>query len=67
MRDVAIVSFAQADKDQPEGQTETLMLLPTITRALEAVGLTRKDVGFTHIDEIPPGSAGAYRVKYELE
>ncbi len=47
MRDVAIVSFAQADKDQPEGQTETLMLLPTVTRALEAVGLTRKDVGFT--------------------
>ena len=47
MRDVAIVSFAQAEKDQPEGQTETLMLLPTITRALEAVGLTRKDVEFT--------------------
>ncbi len=47
MRDVAIVSFAQAEKNQPEGQTETLMLLPTITRALEAVGLTRKDVDFT--------------------
>ncbi|MFP6641300.1 MAG: lipid-transfer protein, partial [Myxococcota bacterium] len=47
MRDVAIVSFAQADKDQPEGQTETMMLLPTITRALETVGLTRKDVEFT--------------------
>ncbi len=47
MRDVAIVSFAQADKDQPEGQTETLMLLPIITQALEAVGLTRKDVEFT--------------------
>ena len=47
MRDVAIVSFAQADKDQPSGQTETMMLLPTITAALEAVGLTRKDVEFT--------------------
>lgn len=47
MRDVAIVSFAQAGKDQPEGQTETAMLLPTITQALEAVGLGRKDVGFT--------------------
>ncbi len=47
MRDVAIVSFAQAEKNQPEGQTETLMLIPTITRALEAVGLTRKDVDFT--------------------
>ena len=47
MRDVAIVSFAQADKDQPEGQTETMMLLPTISEALEAVGLTRKDVEFT--------------------
>lgn len=47
MRDVAIVSFAQAGKHQPEGQTETAMLLPTITQALEAVGLGRKDVGFT--------------------
>lgn len=47
MRDIAIVSFAQAEKDQPVGQTETMMLLPTITRALEDVGLTRKDVDFT--------------------
>jgi acetyl-CoA acetyltransferase len=47
MRDVAIVSFAQAPLDQPPGQTETLMLLPTITEALAAVGMTRKDVGFT--------------------
>jgi acetyl-CoA acetyltransferase len=47
VRDVAIVSFAQAEKDQPDGQTETAMLLPTITRVLETVGLTRKDVGFT--------------------
>ena len=47
MRDVAIVSFAQAPLEQPPGQTETLMLLPTITEALSAVGLTRRDVGFT--------------------
>ena len=46
-RDVAIVSFAQAPLDQPPGMTETLMLLPTITEALQRVGLTRRDVGFT--------------------
>ena len=34
MRDVAIVSFAQAPLEQAPGQTETLMLLPTITEAL---------------------------------
>ncbi len=47
MRDVAIVSFAQAPPEQEAGRTETLMLLPTITRALSEVGLTRRDVGFT--------------------
>ena len=47
MRDVAIVSFAQAPLEQPAGQTETLMLLPTITEALTAVGMTRRDVEFT--------------------
>ena len=47
MRDVAIVSFAQAPLEQPPGQTETMMLIPTITEALGNVGLTRKDVGFT--------------------
>jgi len=47
MRDVAIVSFAQAALGQPQGQTETLMLLPTITEALNAVGMTRRDVEFT--------------------
>ncbi|MDQ1510814.1 MAG: hypothetical protein QOG50_2658, partial [Actinomycetota bacterium] len=44
MRDVAIVSFAQAPLEQPPGQTETLMLLPTITQALADVGMTRRDV-----------------------
>ena len=47
MRDVAIVSFAQAPLEQPPGMTETQMLLPTITDALERVGLTRRDVRFT--------------------
>ena len=44
MRDVAIVSFAQAPLEQPAGQTETLMLLPTITEALTAVGMSRRQV-----------------------
>ena len=39
MRSVAIVSFAQAPAEQPPGQTETLMLLPTITRALDGIHL----------------------------
>jgi acetyl-CoA acetyltransferase len=47
VRDVAIVSFAQAPLAQPAGQTETLMLLPTITEALANVGMTRRDVEFT--------------------
>jgi len=47
MRDVAIVAFAQAPLEQAPGQTETLMLLPTITDALTTVGLTRRDVEFT--------------------
>ena len=47
MRDVAIVSYARASYEQPPGQSETLMLLPTITQALASVGLTRRDVGFT--------------------
>src|SRR4249919_323002 len=47
MRDVAIVSFAQAPLDQPPGMSETTMLLPTVTEALSAVGMTRRDVEFT--------------------
>lgn len=27
----------------------------------------RRDVGFTHLDYVPPGAQGAYRVNYELE
>ena len=47
MRDIAVVAFAQAPLEQPPGQTETTMLLPTITEALGNVGLTRRDVDFT--------------------
>ena len=47
MRDIAIVSFAEAPLDQPPGMSETTMLLPTITEALERVGMTRRDVRFT--------------------
>src|SRR5918994_1743130 len=35
MRDIAVVSFAQAPAKQPPGQTEALMLLPVITEALD--------------------------------
>ena len=38
-----------------------------VTENVRKALMERKDVGFTHIDEIPPGAAGAYRVKYELE
>ena len=40
-------TFAQAPLEQEPGQTETLMLLPTITAALADVGMTRRDVEFT--------------------
>ena len=48
-----------APREQPPGQTETLMLLPTITRALRDVGLTRRDVEFTcsgSADYLPGGT-----------
>lgn len=47
MRDVAVVSFAQAPPEQPPGQTEALMLLPVITEAIEQAGLERRDIDFT--------------------
>jgi hypothetical protein len=48
VRDVAIVSFAQS----PPGasgiqETETQLLFPVINEALERIGITRKDIGFT--------------------
>jgi acetyl-CoA acetyltransferase len=47
MRDVAIVSFAQAPSQDSVEVTETQMLYPVITTAIERSGLTRKDIGFT--------------------
>ena len=47
MRDVAIVSFAQAPSQPAVEETETQMLYPVITTAIERSGLTRKDIGFT--------------------
>jgi acetyl-CoA acetyltransferase len=47
MRDVAIVSFAQAPSQDSVEVTETQMLYPVITTAIERSGLTRNDIGFT--------------------
>jgi class 3 adenylate cyclase len=38
-----------------------------VTEKVRKALMERKDIGFTHIDEVPPGAAGAYRVNYELE
>ena len=46
MRDIAIVSFAQADRVQPEGQPDVLAVLPVVTEALSSARLTRKDIDF---------------------
>ena len=42
MRDVAIVSYAESQRDLPVGQTETLMLLPVVAEALARSGIARK-------------------------
>lgn len=47
MRDVAIVSYAESQRDLPVGQTETLMLLPVVAEALALSGIARKEIGFT--------------------
>jgi len=47
MRDVAIVAYAESQRELPVGQTETLMLLPVVAEALERSGVDRKDIGFT--------------------
>ena len=67
MRDVAIVGFAQAPLDQAPGQTETLMLLPTITDALAQAGMTRKDVGFTCSGSADYLTGGAFTFVQMLE
>ena len=47
MRDVAIVAFAQSPSQAAVQETETQMLYPVITTAIERSGLSRKDIGFT--------------------
>jgi acetyl-CoA acetyltransferase len=47
VRDVAIVSFAQAPSQTAVDETETQMLYPVITRAIERSGVSRTDIGFT--------------------
>lgn len=47
MRDVAIVSFAQAPASAGVEVTETQMLLPVINEAIEAAGIDRSQIGFT--------------------
>ena len=67
MRDVAIVSFAQALPDQPDGQTETLMLLPVVADALERSGLKRKEIGFTCSGSADYLSGGVFTFVQTLE
>ena len=48
MRDVAIVSFAQArTSDTPVSETEAQMLFPVVAEAMERSGLRRDEIGFT--------------------
>jgi acetyl-CoA acetyltransferase len=47
MRDVAIVSFAQAPASPGVEVTETQMLYPVITEAIAEAGIDREDIGFT--------------------
>jgi acetyl-CoA acetyltransferase len=67
MRDVAVVSFAQAPLEQPPGHTEALMLLPVITEALEQAGLDRRDVGFTCSGSADYLTGGAFTFVQMLE
>jgi len=47
MRDVAIVSFAQAPSHAAVEVTETQMLYPVVTEAIERSGIERRAIGFT--------------------
>lgn len=47
MRDVAIVSFAQAGSLVDTAESETQMLLPVINEAIERAGVERSEIGFT--------------------
>ena len=46
-RDVAIVSFAQAPARASVQETETQMLYPVVTEAIERSGIPRREIGFT--------------------
>lgn len=47
MRDIAIVSFAQAPALPAVEVTETQMLLPVLNEAIAAAGIDRSEIGFT--------------------
>ena len=47
MRDVAIVSFAQAPAGAAVAETEAQMLFPVVAEAMERSGLDRDEIGFT--------------------
>jgi acetyl-CoA acetyltransferase len=47
MRDVAIVSFAQHSQRREDTRNEVEILIPVIREALEPIGLTTQDMGFT--------------------
>ncbi|MCZ7526294.1 MAG: thiolase domain-containing protein [Acidimicrobiia bacterium] len=47
MRDVAVVSFAQAPCRAEVSETETQMLYPVVNEAIARSGLDRADIGFT--------------------
>lgn len=47
MRDIAIVSFAQAPASPGVEVTETQMLLPVLNEAITTAGIAREDIGFT--------------------
>ncbi|HXM55592.1 MAG TPA: lipid-transfer protein [Candidatus Dormibacteraeota bacterium] len=45
-RDVAVVAFAQARVGREERRNEVEMLMPVVRAALDACGLTKRDIGF---------------------
>ncbi|MEX2393065.1 MAG: lipid-transfer protein [Actinomycetota bacterium] len=48
MRDVAVVSFARTEPGlQGVQESDTQLLFPIINEALDRIGITRKDIGFT--------------------
>ncbi len=67
MRDVAIVSYSESRRDLPDGQTETLMLLPVVSEALERSGIARKEIGFTCSGSCDYLSGGVFTFVQTLE